>query len=323
MVKSLGLDENNLYFSKKSDVINNNPQIKSQSQKFKNDYFFNKEKSRNILIDESRGEYFLRKQKLMLNYPCYSQNKSNIKFDFNLHRTISNKNMGNRKTLTDFWSLRYDLDKENEEVYFLKKQNLSQIKNLIDETLKLRKKAKNYNYDIYLEKLERKSKIRQIYKIKRDNKIKAQEKFNILLDKVERKKREKEFNKECKLSREIEQIKEKKKIEKQNELRKKQKNWEMENYEHQTKVENMHQQKHELAVNEYLNILKKGLKRYERIDERKIENDVKNKIRNEERKIHLIKYKNKSKEEEEKIRKKLEKKQEDISRFYMIQSKHS
>ena len=256
----------------------------------------------------------------MLNYPCYSPNQSNsINFDYLPRRPISNKNSKNRKTLTDYWNLRYDLDKENEEVYFLKKQNLSQIKNLIDETLKLRKKAKSYNYDKYLDKLEKKNLIRKADKIRKDNIIKAQEKFDKLLDKVDRKKKEIEFNKECKIRREIEQIKEKKRIQSQNELIQKQKNWEIENYEHMTKVENMHQQRHELAVNEYLLILKKGIKRYEKIDERKNEMNIKSQIKNEERKLYLINYKMKNKEIENNLRKKFEKKQENISRFYMVQ----
>ena len=256
----------------------------------------------------------------MLNYPCYSPNQSNsINFDYLPLRPISNKNSKNRKTLTDYWNLRYDLDKENEEVYFLKKQNLSQIKNLIDETLKLRKKAKSYNYDKYLDKLEKKNLIRKADKIRKDNIIKAQEKFDKLLDKVDRKKKEIEFNKECKIRREIEQIKEKKRIQSQNELIQKQKNWEVENYEHMTKVENMHQQRHELAVNEYLLILKKGIKRYEKIDERKNEMNIKSQIKNEERKLYLINYKMKNKEIENNLRKKFEKKQENISRFYLVQ----
>ena len=37
--------------------------------------------------------------------------------------TQGNKNLKNRKNLTDFWSLRYDKDKEDEQIYFLKKQN--------------------------------------------------------------------------------------------------------------------------------------------------------------------------------------------------------
>ena len=256
----------------------------------------------------------------MLNYPCYSPNQSNsINFDYLPRRPISNKNSKNRKTLTDYWNLRYDLDKENEEVYFLKKQNLSQIKNLIDETLKLRKKAKSYNYDKYLDKLEKKNLIRKADKIRKDNIIKAQEKFDKLLDKVDRKKKEIEFNKECKIRREIEQIKEKKRIQNQNDLIQKQKNWEVENYEHMTKVENMHQQRHELAVNEYLLILKKGIKRYEKIDERKNEMNIKSQIKNEERKLYLINYKMKNKEIENNLRKKFEKKQENISRFYLAQ----
>ena len=256
----------------------------------------------------------------MLNYPCYSPNQSNsINFDYLPRRPISNKNSKNRKTLTDYWNLRYDLDKENEEVYFLKKQNLSQIKNLIDETLKKKKKAKSNNYDKYLDKLEKKNLIRKADKIRKDNIIKAQEKFDKLLDKEDRKKKEIEFNKECKIRREIEQIKEKKRIQNQNELIQKQKNWEVENYEHMTKVENMHQQRHELAVNEYLLILKKGIKRYEKIDERKNEMNIKSQIKNEERKLYLINYKMKNKEIENNLRKKFEKKQENISRFYLAQ----
>jgi hypothetical protein len=139
------------------------------------------------------------------------------------------------------------------------------------------------------------------------------------LDKVDRKKKEIEFNKECKIRREIEQIKEKKRIQSQNELIQKQKNWEVENYEHMTKVENMHQQRHELAVNEYLLILKKGIKRYEKIDERKNEMNIKSQIKNEERKLYLINYKMKNKEIENNLRKKFEKKQENISRFYLAQ----
>ena len=273
--------------------------------------------SRNNLIDESRTEYFLQKQKLMLNYPCYTHKYSYI--NYIPYYPISNKNIRNRKTLTDYWSLRYDQDKENEEVYYLKKQNLSQVKNLIDETLQLRKKAKYLSYDKNLIKKERNNLIRKRYKIKRDNMIKAQEKLDKLLDKVERKQKEKEFNKECKLRREIERIKEKKRIEEENELRKKQKNWEIQNYEHMTKVENMKKEKHELAVKEFLYILKKGLIRHEKIEERKNEMNIKNQMKNEERKNHLYNYKLQNKKIEKKIRKKFEKKQENISLFYSIQ----
>ena len=102
----------------------------------------------------------------------------------------------------------------------------------------------------------------------------------------------------------------------------KQKNGEVQNYEHMTRVENMHQQKHEFAVNEYLLILKKGIKRYERIDERKNEMNIKSQIKNEERKLYLINYKMKNKELEKNIRKKFEKKQENISKFYLVQKEN-
>ena len=318
-MKSLGIEDSNLYFKKKSDVINNNPKIKGQSNTFKNSYFFNKEISRNNLIEETRSEYLLKKQKLMLNYPCFTPKQNSLHFNYILNRPITHKNMRKVKSLTDFWSLRYDIDKENEEVYFLKKQNLSQVKNLIDETLKLRKKSKGLIYDKYLMKLEKKNLIRKNNLIRRDNILKTQEKINQLIEKVERRQKEKEFNKECKLRREIEQLKERKRIDNQNEIREKQKKWEIQNYEHMQKVENYHQKRHELAVNEYLYILGKGLQRYERIDERKNQMDIKSKKKNEERKESLIHYKIKNKEIEKNKRKHFEKRQENISRFYSIQ----
>ena len=75
------------------------------------------------------------------------------------------------------------------------------------------------------------------YLIKRDKIIKAQENLEKEIDLLDRKKKEKEFNKECLYHRQIEEMKEKIRIEKQNEIRKKQIEWESKNYEHMTKEE--------------------------------------------------------------------------------------
>ena len=255
-----------------------------------------------------------------MNYPSLSSNKSCLDLNYIPHTTVYNNFYPyNRKTLTDFWSLRYDIEKENEQVYFLQKQNLSQIKNLIDETLKLRKKSKFLNHEKYRITQEKKNYIRKAFQIRKNKIIKTQEKIEKLIDKAERKEREEEFNKECKIRKEIEQIKEKKINEKQKELIKKQKKWEKENNEHMIKVEDIEKRKHQLKVKEYLQVLKKGIKRFDKIDERKNEKDKKNQIKNEERNIYLINYKIKNKQIENNIRKKFEKKQNNISRFYFLQ----
>ena len=310
----MGINENSLYYNKKPDVINNNPQIRSQSKNFKDAYYSNKENNRNNLIDSSRSQRnnLLLKQKKMINYPHFSPNQY-------MSQVYYNKNLKNSKSLTDFWSLRYNKEKEDELVYFLKRQNLSEIKNLIDETLKLRKKAKFHNHQKYKQKEEEKIVLKKNYLIKRDKIIKAQENLEKEIDLLDRKKKEKEFNKECLYHRQIEEMKEKIRIEKQNEIRKKQIEWESKNYEHMTKVESMYQKKHELAVQEYLGILKKGLQRYEKIDERKNEFNTKCEIEKNRRSLYLVNFKNKNNEIEKNIRNKFEKKHKDISKFYLMQ----
>ena len=63
----MGINENSLYYNKKSDIISNNPQIRSQSKNFKEAYYSNKENNRNNLIDSSRIQRnnLLLKQKII------------------------------------------------------------------------------------------------------------------------------------------------------------------------------------------------------------------------------------------------------------------
>ena len=81
----------------------------------------------------------------------------------------------------------------------------------------------------------------------------------------------------------------------------------------------MYEEKHNSAINEYMSILKKGIKRNEKIEERKNEFNLKTKIQNQKRYIHYINYKNKTMEEEKDLRIKLEKKHKNISDFYLNQ----
>ena len=80
-------------------------------------------------------------------------NNTNI---FHYVSNPGNKNNKNSKNLTDYWSLRYNKEKEDEQIFFLKKQNLSEIKKLIDDTLTRREKGKFLNHEKYYLKEEQK-----------------------------------------------------------------------------------------------------------------------------------------------------------------------
>ena len=182
-------------------MINNDPKIKSQSKRFTNAYFFYKENKRNKILEKSQSlrNVLMKNPKMSLNYPLFSQRNFNstsnplLPMDYN-----KNKNL---KNITDFWNFRYDKEKENEQIYFSKKQNLSQIKNLIDETLKLREKGKYKKHEKYVKKSEEKNLMKKEYVIKKDKEIKQREKMKKEIDKINKKKKEKEFNNERRIKR--------------------------------------------------------------------------------------------------------------------------
>ena len=299
-------------------MINNNPKIKNQSKRFTSAYFFDKEKYRNKLLEKSNSarNILIKKQKMLMNFSPGSPPYANYLAQSKIQ---GNKNLKNKKNLTDFWSLRYDKEKEDEQIYFLKKQNLSQIKKLIDETLKLREKGKYKKHEKYVKKEEEKIIVQKEYITKRDKEIKQREKLEHEITEINKKKKEKEFNNEITQRRKKEEIKERKILEQQEKLRQRQQEWESKNFEHLTKVENMYEERHNSAINEYMNILKKGIERHEKIEERKNEFNLKTKIQNQKRYIHYINYKNKTMEDEKDLRKKLEQKHKNISDFYLIQ----
>ena len=109
-------------------------------------YYFYKEMARNNLINESRNKYFSNnRNNLIMSERYFVPNNSCFNFSIQKKR----KRIPNSKSLTDYWSCRYDMEKENDRAYFLQKQNISYMKNLIDETLRLRKKSKFPQHDIY------------------------------------------------------------------------------------------------------------------------------------------------------------------------------
>ena len=272
--------------------------------------------ARNNLINESRNKYFSNnRNNLIMSERYFVPNNSCFNFSIQKKR----KRIPNSKSFTDYWSCRYDMEKENDRAYFLQKQNISQMKNLIDETLRLRKKSKFPQHDIYAAVQEEKNLNKKKILQRKDQAIKEKEKMNQIFDQISKKQKEDEFNKECKLHREIENMKEKSQTKFQKDLLMRQRLWEKQHFEHQKKVEQMHKKKHEMAVEEYMQILKKGIERYEKIDERKNEMSMKYQRKNEERNIYLINYKIKNRIIEKNLREKFERKHRNISKFYFIQ----
>ena len=272
--------------------------------------------ARNNLINESRNKYFSNnRNNLIMSERYFVPNNSCFNFSIQKKR----KRIPNSKSFTDYWSCRYDMEKENDRAYFLQKQNISYMKNLIDETLRLRKKSKFPQHDIYAAVQEEKNLNKKKILQRKDQAIKEKEKMNQIFDQISKKQKEDEFNKECKLHREIENMKEKSQTKFQKDLLMRQRLWEKQHFEHQKKVEQMHKKKHEMAVEEYMQILKKGIERYEKIDERKNEMSMKYQRKNEERNIYLINYKIKNRIIEKNLREKFERKHRNISKFYFIQ----
>jgi hypothetical protein len=272
--------------------------------------------ARNNLISESRNKYFSNnRNNLIMSERYFVPNNSCFNFSIQKKR----KRIPNSKSFTDYWSCRYDMEKENDRAYFLQKQNISHMKNLIDETLRLRKKSKFPQHDIYAAVQEEKNLNKKKILQRKDQAIKEKEKMNQIFDQISKKQKEDEFNKECKLHREIENMKEKSQTKFQKDLLMRQRLWEKQHFEHQKKVEQMHKKKHEMAVEEYMQILKKGIERYEKIDERKNEMSMKYQRKNEERNIYLINYKIKNRIIEKNLREKFERKHRNISKFYFIQ----
>ena len=272
--------------------------------------------ARNNLINESRNKYFSNnRNNLIMSERYFVPNNSCFNFSIQKKR----KRIPNSKSFTDYWSCRYDMEKENDRAYFLQKQNISHMKNLIDETLRLRKKSKFPQHDIYAVVQEEKNLNKKKILQRKDQAIKEKEKMNQIFEQISKKQKEDEFNKECKLHREIENMKEKSQTKFQKDLLMRQRLWEKQHFEHQKKVEQMHKKKHEMAVEEYMQILKKGIERYEKIDERKNEMSMKYQRKNEERNIYLINYKIKNRIIEKNLREKFERKHRNISKFYFIQ----
>ena len=185
--------------------------------------------------------------------------------------------------------------------------NKTELQKTIDEkNTELQKKIEDNKEALETNKEEIQKKIdeknTEVQK-KRDKEYINKEMMNKEIDLFEKKKQENEFRKLYLNNRKIEEEKEHGIIEGQNHLMKRQKEWEMQNCEHMNKVQSIYQKKHNLAINEYLDILKKDIKRSQKLNLIKDNFDHQNKIKNEKRELYLINFKKKKKDMEKKNKK--------------------
>jgi hypothetical protein len=236
------------------------------------------------------------------------------KYDPNIYY---NNYVEKNKSMTDYWKFRYDKSRENERFYLIEKQNLAEIKNLINASVKLYNGARHYNYEYEknLKKEEEKNKIRYEAKKMKDKEFYEKEMMDKEIDIVDKKNKEKQFRKLCNFQRKVEKAKERKYHDEVNELMKKQREWEIKNFEHLEKVENLYQKKHSSIINEYFDILKKDIKRKKKMNLIKTNFAFKKRIENERREKVFTDYKNHKKIIEKSLRDKFENRQRHIREF--------
>lgn len=217
--------------------------------------------------------------------------------------------------MTDYWRLRYDKNKENEQFYLIQKQNLAEVKNLIDETVKLYNKARYNNYEDYIRREEKKNILKYEYQRKKDIDLLKKEMIDKELDIIDRKRKEKDFKKVYLKKRILDEEKEKKYLNEEEKKLRKNEEWENKKKEYLDKVENIYQKKHDSVINEYIGILKKDIERNKIFEKRKEEFEHKKKLENERRDRCLINYKNINKDFEDNMRYRFNKRYNHINEF--------
>ena len=323
VIKSLGINENDLYFKNKNTFIHYNPKIKSQSNRYKDLCFYNSEAKRINLINRCRSErdaIVLNDNNANINNTNNTNNKSfNVsymhkKYDPNIYY---NNYVEKNKSMTNYWKCRYDKNRENERFYLIEKQNLAEIKNLIDISVKLYNKARknNYEYEEYIKKEEEKNKMKYEMKKMKDKEYYEKEMMDKEIDLVDKKNKENQFRKLCLCQRKKEEVKEQKYYDELNDLMKKQQEWQLKNFEHMDKVENLYQQKHSSAINEYFDILKKDIKRQKQMKIKKENFIFKKKKENERREKIFTDHKNHKRVLEKYVRNKFENRHKHIDEF--------
>lgn len=221
------------------------------------------------------------------------------------------------KSIANYGRLKYDQIKEKERLFLLKKQNLTEIKMLIDRSVKSCNKTIDnmIEYKNSMKKKENNIILKNIYMKKKGIEYVNKEKKEEEIDLIKKKHNEKSFKKMCEEQRRLDEEKKIKWLEHQNALVKNQIEWENKYVQRMDKVKNIYNLKHNLAIKEYMSILEKDIIRDRKINQKRDELELKSKIEDERRDQFLINYKNLSNNISNYVRTKFERRQKHISDF--------
>jgi hypothetical protein len=178
----LGLEEKDLYYISKNDFFNNHPELRKLNEDFKLKKYENYENTRKSRIKKAIE---LREQLLKKTFNTFSQS---------LDKNFSNTSKTFKKTQSVIdLSVSY---KEREKFDLIKKQNLLEVKNLIDSFIKSKEKE-DKTQNRLKEKFAREEKLNQLkreFKEKQEKEERKREKEFYEKEKIEKKNQEKEYN---------------------------------------------------------------------------------------------------------------------------------
>ena len=289
----LGIEEKDLYFISKNEFIQNHPELINLTEELKLRRYENYE---NLRKNKIKKAIELREQLLKGNLTNSLELNSNYSTKHNFRKTHSLVDLNSQRIKDKF-----DL---------IKKQNLLEIKNLIDSIFKNKEKSDENEYRLRFQ-IEKEAKLNQLKKEAKDKKEKEErkrEKDFQEKEKLERKEQAKQYNEL--IRRQIEQFK--KEEEKKNQLQKdyfkKQLNWQKQEAQFKKKMNDKYKQKQEIAEMKQKSLEKKNEERIRRVLEKRRKTNEKLKLqsfqREEKLKKAYIKFEKERQERKDKFNEK-------------------
>ena len=259
----LGIEEKDLFYISKNDFFHNHPELTKLNEDFKLKKYENYE---NIRKSKIKKAIELREQLLKKTLSTFSQSSDKNYF------SNTSKNFKKTQSLLDL-SVSY---KEKEKFDLMKKQNLLEVKNLIDSFIKSKEKE-DETQNRLKEKFEKEEKLNQLkreLKNKQEKEERKREKEFYEKEKIEKKNQEKEYNEYFKKQMEEYKKEEEKKNQLQKEYHIKQLNWQRQEKEFKNKMKNLYKNKQEIAERKLRSLDIKNEQRIKRIlESRKKMND--------------------------------------------------
>ena len=259
----LGIEEKDLFYISKNDFFHNHPELTKLNEDFKLKKYENYE---NIRKSKIKKAIELREQLLKKTLSTFSQSSDKNYF------SNTSKNFKKTQSLLDL-SVSY---KEKEKFDLMKKQNLLEVKNLIDSFIKSKEKE-DETQNRLKEKFEKEEKLNQLkreLKNKQEKEERKREKEFYEKEKIEKKNQEKEYNEYFKKQMEEYKKEKKKKNQLQKEYHIKQLNWQRQEKEFKNKMKNLYKNKQEIAERKLRSLDIKNEQRIKRIlESRKKMND--------------------------------------------------